>query len=179
MQCDPASTKTSVNSVFRWIFICVVFVPMGIIIITNLIILYIAGKFNHHGSSTKAVVTISMVCWTFVLSYAPLLVYYSIALSGYGLPGWFGIVSSYTVSINNIVNPVIYTFTNKRFAVFMKGLVRLKSKVLANRGIVTSNSDYPRTLQVNLSKDIIIENPNSIQLRQNSVGSTSVIVNEC
>ena len=109
------------------IFICVVFFPMCIIILTNLIILYIAGVVNN-GPRTKAVLTISLVCWTFVLSYAPLLVYYSLALLGKKLPGWFQIVSSYTVSINNIVNPVIYTFTNKRFSMFLKGLVRGKTQ---------------------------------------------------
>jgi len=143
---------------------------MCIIIITNIVILYIVGRKtgnqNHGNPSGKAVLTISLVCWTFVLSYAPLMALYLPGVDGSQLPGWYQVIASNSPSINLIVNPVIYTFTNKRFAKFMKGLMR--GKITALRSLAR-NSDQPVS-----SFSVTVQNADE---RSRSRGNI-VIVNE-
>ena len=68
----------------------------------------------------QALVTVSAICWVFVLSWMPYLVrIMTMLLSSKGLPPWF-----YTLQYNlNILsltlNPIIYTLTNRKFRKFL------------------------------------------------------------
>lgn len=171
MQCNPSSDKTPINAAFGLAFEIVLFAPMCIVILTNILILYIVSRTtqdqNNRNPGRKAVVTISLVCWIFVLSYAPLLPLYFPGVTGGKLPGWYQLIASNTVTINLIVNPIIYTFTNKRFAGFMKGLVQGKITALmslAGKGDARSSSQSGNVLNARSRStgNIVIENADTV-----------------
>ena len=99
------------------------------VLVSNIIILVIAAR--HGKSSVKtgrvrpsraAVITISCICWAYLLSYAPVILLDVVI----DQQDWTKTFSYYMLSINSIVNPIIYTITNVRFRRFMLKLFGLK-----------------------------------------------------
>ena len=66
-----------------------------------------------------------MLCTVFVVSYVPILAKYT--LEGVGMvkmSNRYLLFQQYTLSVNLIANPFIYTMTQHRFKVFLKELIR-------------------------------------------------------
>ena len=114
--------------------------PMLIILITNIIILIIVAQTSkargrrHAIPSKKAVITISLVCWVYIISYIPTAVQISLLSPHHPPSTWLSLFATYTFSLNIIANPFIYTLTNNRFNRFMKQMFMLG---YSNRGVVS------------------------------------------
>ena len=107
---------------------------LGTILSTNIIMFFIATKqaSTITGSSVprrSAVVTTSCICWAYLLSYMPFMLREVIWATNIQ-PGWYGIFYSYMLTINSIVNPIIYTITNVRFRNYMLKIFLLKNNVV-------------------------------------------------
>ena len=79
----------------------------------------------------QALVTVSAICWVFVLSWLPYLIrIMAMMLSTKKLPLWFFTVQ-YNLNILSLtLNPIIYTLTNRKFRKFLnRRIMRLKQAV--------------------------------------------------
>ena len=98
--------------------------PTLITIVCNVLILrlvFSAPDLTNNNNNSKAVRTVSLICWIFVASYIPTVVIFALPAVGMSdIPHWVNCMSMYSVSLNLIANPVIYSFTNRRFAMFAK-----------------------------------------------------------
>ena len=116
--------------------------PVAVIIIINIWILIIAGRHAKNKTGEKlpsksAVITVSSICWVFVVSYIPILIDLMID----DPPSWFNTLAVYTLSISVIGNPIIYTITNNRFRCFIKEMFVMKRKNTSEkRGPVKPNT---------------------------------------
>ena len=145
MSCTPA-TSTNSNIFYYMISYAVLFVgiPIILIIATNIMTLHIAITYkrtNEHSATlrlggasrprTAAVITISCICWIFVISWVPGsrdphrpitiswvpgLVMIALKVN---ITSWFYIFQYGILSVNVVLNPVIYTITNKGFREFL------------------------------------------------------------
>ena len=102
-------------------------IPALITVIANLIILRIvyarptvsdsASRMRNY----KAVKTVSLICWVYIISYIPSVVLFALPVAGVeNIPHYVNTLNMYILSFNLIANPLIYSFTNKRFALFAK-----------------------------------------------------------
>lgn len=102
--------------------------PIIVTIIANVFILYLVHS-SSSSSSSKAVQTISIICWIFITSYIPTIIIFALPALGIpNIPQWVNCGSMYAVSFNLVANPVIYSFRNTRFALFAKMVVRGRVK---------------------------------------------------
>lgn len=103
--------------------------PVMLIIISNVIILYIASKYVSKKSGKKgtisknAVITVSAVSWVFVISVTPLCLRAMLQVLQVQMPVWFYIMQTETYYLNVACNPIIYTLTNARFKRFITKFV--------------------------------------------------------
>ena len=104
------------------------FLPAIITVIANIIILRLAYAGRSVRNSTpggakslKAVKTVALICWVYIVSYIPSVVLFALPVAGVTeIPHYVNLINMYTLSFNLIANPLIYSFTNKRFALFAK-----------------------------------------------------------
>ena len=110
-------------------------VPMIITIILNCYSLAYVFFFNHNrccSSHSTAMITVSSICWVFIMSWIPYIVRVGASITHQELPGWFVIVQHDFNILSVTLNPVIYTITDRRFRMFIKRrLMRLKREVKA------------------------------------------------
>ena len=114
--------------------------PLVIILFTNIAILYIAVKQSGKVGgrvNRSTVVTISCICWGFILSYGPLYITVCLEAAEVDYPDWVEIFKIYMNSINIILNPIIYTATNSRFRRFMKIVCRCSNNNVIKPQIIT------------------------------------------
>ena len=109
-------------------------VPISMIIITNIWILSIAGKYTRKqtgrgGPKRSAVTMVACICWTFLLSWAPYLTIWICSLCYIRVPKIYVTIAEHAITINAVVNPVIYTATNNTFRVFLTNLVRNRGRI--------------------------------------------------
>jgi len=115
--------------------------PMIILVAANVSIIYITSKSaSRTGSSAtpnkKTVITLSCICWAFILSYGPYLIFtvlFVILNLNFYPPEWLILITLYCPSINVVSNPIIYTATNSRFRKFVKSLFTMR-KVQVHSG---------------------------------------------
>ena len=74
----------------------------------------------------KGTLTVILMCGTFLLSYIPFCIALQMSYGNNGERGLEFTVSNSFMGINVIVNPLIYTFTNKRFCTFMKSMIGIE-----------------------------------------------------
>ncbi|KAL5250509.1 hypothetical protein ACHWQZ_G016294 [Mnemiopsis leidyi] len=115
--------------------------PAIILPISNIAILVIATIKSRSGRlpAKNALITVCCVTWVFVFSVTPVVVRIAFQTLDpfHPLPSWFMIMAQEFLFLNSILNPVIYTATNKSFRSF---LIRL---VVGRRGgEMVSYSDY-------------------------------------
>ena len=98
---------------------------MTVIVTSNLGMLLIAAK-HFYAMTGRPIpgrttfITISSVSWAYILSYTPsvIAVFYSTE--------WFVLLATYMLTINIIVNPIIYSFTNHDFKCFVSSIFGIK-----------------------------------------------------
>ena len=104
------------------------FVPVLLIIITNIWILCIAGKYARKRTgqlvpSRSAVTMVACICWAFIISWVPYLTIWMCKFLGVHVPSVYRSIAEHAITINAIINPFIYTATNNTFRLFLKDLL--------------------------------------------------------
>ena len=112
-------------------------IPMLVIIITNIAILCVVAKQartveGRSGINQNTIIIISSICWGFILSYVPFFVILCLEVFNFNYPGWCELLKSYMLSINVIINPIIYTLTNNRFREYLMNICGLNRCVTNN-----------------------------------------------
>ena len=125
--CEINPTSTSgINYLLTGIVINFI-IPSVLIPASNIAILVIATIKSKGRAlpSRQALFTISLVAWTFVLSVTPAntRVWLAFLAPTTPQPIWFEIMCLEFLFMNSILNPVIYTLTNRTFRRFLKKLV--------------------------------------------------------
>ena len=131
---DPymlSCTSTSYNDGGYIMFIFTIIflgIPMLVIIICNTKILIIAIQQKRrlrqeralHKANINALITVGCVCWMFIISWIP----YTVRILAQGqsviLPKWFYIFQTHVLRLNVVMNPIIYTCTNRSFKTCVK-----------------------------------------------------------
>lgn len=150
LQCSP-SLKLSFNFDFGMMCMLYIVLPMGIIVFANTYILYIVAQNSKYTGgralpSRKSIVTIMLICWVFIFSYLPVGTLIGWSTPGSHAPTWLSVLAEYTLSLNLVANPFIYTFTNKRFKRYMKRLFGLKTHLNSPLGFSHSESRNTSTV---------------------------------
>ena len=135
--------------------VCFILLPMLVIVTTNLFILFTVTQFRirreiaaaEHPTccglvrsyitrkrktrtsasqvSGNTVLTIWLICFVFVASYTPLIVFIALRSQRDFIPQWFQIFFTHALSLNITMNPFIYALTNKRFRLFLAERIRV------------------------------------------------------
>ena len=129
---DGNSVMTSDNVYVKFlpyqifIFMAVSIITMVVANLTILCLMKKAGRIGH-----RAIKTISLVCWTFLLSYIPIAFTFYNYMFGtktmdHSTKAWkeSSIVGITTLAVSAVANPIIYSFTNDKFSFFLKKLLR-------------------------------------------------------
>lgn len=108
------------------------FLPIVIILITNIWILWIAGQYTrkHTGQSVpsrSAVTIVACICWSFLLSWTPWVIIWVNTLRGAEVAPVFVTIAEHFVTINAVINPFIYTATNTSFRRFLMGFLKRRA----------------------------------------------------
>lgn len=114
------------TKIFTVIFVAV---PMVIVFFTSVKIMHtICVHTLSVGISLmphiRSIITVNLICWTFLFSYSPIFVMIVVKSSGRSPPVWFGLFQVFAKSVHVIINPFIYVATNTRFRHFV--LMKLK-----------------------------------------------------
>ena len=138
--------------------IIILAVPMVTIVVANIMIIIIVNKQNRalqksalaacamrtsapailpkrvrRGFSTtnqSTFITISLVCWVFVLSYLPTILIACFIGAHFKPPGWFSVLCVSVLSLNIAANPLVYTATNKSFRESVFPRMKLRDRFL-------------------------------------------------
>ena len=116
--------------------------PTFLIILCNVWVLVIARKRTRQSVQIMAVVTVSAVSGLFVLSWAPKLIYITVVSITKEQVPWAVAFSHFFPFINSVGNPIIYTFTNRRYGQFVKDLF---SKITKKSN--ESTRSFPNTMK--------------------------------
>ena len=133
LNCEGSYFANSGITIYTMVILCVfLIIPMIIIITTNVNILYIVTKHSRKvgkcfSANNATAITISSICWGFILSYCPTLIIYCLVFAGAKIPIWFHIFQNYARAINIVVNPLIYSITNACFRRYLRCLCTLGS----------------------------------------------------
>ena len=122
IQCDHSGGK-----VYDAVSVTLVFGALVVIVVANILIFTVLNKANSitmNGQAakrptSKAAVTILSICSVFIVSYFPFVIFYILSKAK-AAPMWLPTFCQFSISLNVILNPVIYTMTNKRFGRFIK-----------------------------------------------------------
>ena len=100
------------------------FVPVVGIISANLAILVLVARARGGVPGINAVRTVSCVSWAFVISVIPMVVRGLLQVNSVPIPPWFYVAGHELLFMNVVVNPIIYTATNRGFRTFLTNLIR-------------------------------------------------------
>ena len=125
LQCD--FTFVEYNNDYTISRTVIMTILLSTILLTNIIIFIVASRQSSGITGDclprrAAVITISSICWAYLLSYTPFMLCEILWL--HSPPSWYGLFYSYMLTINSIVNPVIYTITNSKFRDYMLRIFR-------------------------------------------------------
>ena len=116
----PSQTTVTylLTGVVWWIVVPAVILP-----VSNVAILVVATLKSRKGMlpGRNALITVCCVTWVFVFSVTPVVVRIGIQTLDpfHPIPAWFHILSQEFLFLNSILNPVIYTATNRSFRAFL------------------------------------------------------------
>lgn len=104
-------------------------IPILIIIVTNVWMLLIAMSYTKQHSQRQrpklsTVITVSCICWVFTASWLPYLIVWTCKFLTIQVNKVWFTVAEHAISLNVVLNPFIYTASNKSFRVFVIGLIR-------------------------------------------------------
>ena len=140
----PSST-TGINYLLTGMVLYFI-IPSLLIPASNIAILVIATIKSKDRAlpSRRALLTISLVAWTFVLSVTPTntRVWLVFLAPTTPQPPWFPIMCLEFLFMNSILNPIIYTLTNRTFRRFLTKLVCGRIQIV---GGSDSQSVQPKT----------------------------------
>ena len=124
--------KSDLNDLFRNVLrIAFYLVPLGLTVLSNVGILVLVWRRSGEMPGRNCIITISAVCWTFILSAVPQVI---LIVQG---PGdnytWFFYSRGLTI-LGMIGNPIIYTVANPRFRRFLMGIVRQRNDDMTSSG---------------------------------------------
>lgn len=149
LNCSPfdwqnLETVSAYQTFLRTLSGIYLFLPVIVTIVANIIILklvYTSPTITVSGRnrSLKAALTISVICWMYVLSYLPSVVLFALPVAGVSnIPPYVNVINMYSLSLNLISNPFIYSYSNARFALFLKSLLTCNlRKYYLERGVST------------------------------------------
>ena len=122
---DSSTTHPVCENTLTIIF---VWIPLIILITTNIILLYVVTKYNPKGRklpNRAALITVTMLCWGFLITYVPWIIWILLVTTSTA-PTWLKMFANNCFSLNYFLNPCIYTLTNKRFRDFVTRKYRRK-----------------------------------------------------
>ena len=138
-------------------------VPVVGIIIANLAILVMAVR-ARGGIPAKtagcipginALRTVSCVCWAFVISVIPLNVRVLLQVTKVHIPSWYYIAAHELLFMNALVNPIIYTVTNRDIRTFC---IKLITRKLAEKLDIRQPMDPGEYISNNVMSWLVIHN---------------------
>ena len=120
------------STLFKFAIGCVVFVPILGITILNTILCVIAYRSrvsmkdssNRNKPGTKALTTVCLLSGLFVISWAPYIIYVMWKSHSQDVPLEMELLAFQVIQLNSCGNPILYTFTNKRFGRYVVGVIR-------------------------------------------------------
>ena len=135
-------------------------IPILLIIICNIKILIIAVQYKKKMSRERglscsninALITVTCVCWVFIVSWIPYAVRILAEAQSTDLPKWFFIFQPHVLRLNVVMNPIIYTCTNRSFKTCVKEQVL--GKIFKSFGKPVGNkksSSFELTRRVQIS----------------------------
>ena len=166
------ASPTPATVIYLLTGVCYYIVTPAIILpISNIAILVIATVKSRKGRlpAKNALITVCCVTWVFVFSVTPVVVRiaYQTLNPFHPLPQWFLLMAQEFFFLNSILNPVIYTATNKSFRSF---LIRLVVGRRGGEGV--SCSDYaPRSRAINNTAVSAANFPNETVVCSNGLSS--------
>ena len=110
-------------------------IPIVAIVTPNIAILceVAASNAKHRGKarlSSRALKTVSYICWLFIISMTVTTVRLTLMALGISVPLWLFVLQAETYYLNVVANPIIYTITNARFKEFMKRMLLRREQVI-------------------------------------------------
>ncbi|XP_063685398.1 melatonin receptor type 1A-like [Bolinopsis microptera] len=78
------------------------------------------SSMESHSEYARIIITLTAISTMFVISYILILVKNTMGLLGYDIPDWIVVAWPYLLSINVMMNPVIYALMNKKFKAFLR-----------------------------------------------------------
>ena len=121
-------TNPAAASTFGTIFILFVVIPVVLTTIFNLIMLYHvykrSGIRGHCPRRFKGLVTVFVLSGLFTLSLTPFTIFTFMHLTDkVKVPRSLDLMAFHFIFLNVFGNPIMYTFTNRRFGEYVKGMI--------------------------------------------------------
>lgn len=151
------------STIFTFTIGIIVFVPIIGITVINTILCVIAYRASRHDpsdmprSGTKALTTVCLLSGFFIVSWAPYMVYVVWKSRSTELPLAMELLALQAIQINTFVNPILYTFTNKRFGKYVVSVIR---------GMVwrkSDNSSWRPSVQYH-NRAVVVENKTAVAI---------------
>lgn len=136
-------------------------IPVLTIIMSNVGILVKVSRSRDTGQTTvrfpgrRAVITVSLVAWTFVLSVIPMMVRILLQLSQVDMEVSFTVTSIEMLFLNTVLNPIIYMLTSRRFRGYLRFIWSSeKFEINPSESIVKLNPMHQPSNRSNLSSQM-------------------------
>ena len=149
---NPTQLDFIYNIVATVIFVSV---PLVGIITANLAILVLVARARGGIPGINAVRTVSCISWIFLISVIPTNVRLLLQLTRVTIPTWFYIMAQELLFMNAVVNPIIYTATNRGFRAF---LIKLLSRKLATIRQIPETGEYLLPIECIFKNRVMISN---------------------
>ena len=110
------------------------------------------GRETSQGS--KTIVTISMICWAFIISYFPVIVNAVMKQFKVNPGDWYYTLQIFSAGINVVINPIIYCVQNKRFREYLKGIIGMENNTESS-GDTPSTSKYVKAIGIGHQRETL------------------------
>ena len=95
--------------------------PTSLVLVMNCALSWVLVRGARRGAAhRRALLTISAVCWSFLLSYLPVLVALLLRSAGRALPAWYALLFNHANYVHVVGNPCLYSLFNPRFRAFLR-----------------------------------------------------------
>ena len=75
---------------------------MAVMVMVNSVILIVARRSTIGRRNNKAVITVSVVCWVFILAYVPTGISCTLSIAEVDLPVWFAPFTNYMIGKHSL-----------------------------------------------------------------------------
>ena len=125
--------STFVKGLMKSMVIMIKFFPVLlviIVIVANIVLFVLIFRSSKRAGGQlprrETVISLSCVCWMFVLGYIPYTTVQHLNANRVPLPAWINIMAQYLISVNAVCNPLIFLNTNTGFRKWVKGVVSMR-----------------------------------------------------